>query len=188
MSAAARAALNVLFQMAASVTDLYELLGVQRNASDAEIRAAYRKLVILYHPDSCGSTKYVERFQQIRSAYDILTNPQRRSAYDEQRVDTGWNANPRQAADQRVERKLEKKRATSGSLKVNTRVLKRGESTDDRPGPSPIAERVKAQRQAAQLPPARGLEANSPLTIRSTPPRGAVGGFLSKLFGRSKSR
>ena len=57
----------------------YELLGVVRDSSAEEIRAAYRKLSKTHHPDHGGSDAL---FRQLRSAYEVLSNPQRRDAYD----------------------------------------------------------------------------------------------------------
>lgn len=57
----------------------YDILGVDRNADEATIKRAYRKLASQHHPDKGGSK---EQFQEIQSAYDILTNPQRRAEQD----------------------------------------------------------------------------------------------------------
>ncbi len=59
--------------------DYYQILGVNRTASDAEIKAAYRKLAMQYHPDRGGDSK---RFSQINEAYEVLKDPQRRAQYD----------------------------------------------------------------------------------------------------------
>ena len=62
------------------MADLYSVLGVNRNSSPEEIKAAYRKLAARYHPDRPqGDTK---RFQEIQHAYDVLSDPQRRAQYD----------------------------------------------------------------------------------------------------------
>jgi len=63
--------------------DYYELLGVQRGADDAAIKAAYRKLAKEHHPDRKNGCKESEaRFKAINEAYDILKDPQKRAAYD----------------------------------------------------------------------------------------------------------
>lgn len=59
----------------------YETLGVENNASDDEIKKAYRKLSLIHHPDRGGDTN---KFQEISSAYETLSDPQRRSQYDAQ--------------------------------------------------------------------------------------------------------
>jgi molecular chaperone DnaJ len=63
--------------------DYYELLGVQRGADDAAIKAAYRRLAKEHHPDRHnGCTDQEARFKAISEAYDCLKDPQKRAAYD----------------------------------------------------------------------------------------------------------
>lgn len=59
----------------------YELLGVSRDATEAEIKKAYRALVKEVHPDS-GNPGDVERFREIRKAYETLSDPDKRRAHD----------------------------------------------------------------------------------------------------------
>ncbi len=64
--------------------DAYEILGVARDASDAEIKKAYRKLARKYHPDVNPDNKEAEKkFKEISAAYDILANPEKRTQYDQ---------------------------------------------------------------------------------------------------------
>jgi molecular chaperone DnaJ len=67
--------------MAAEV-DYYALLGVPRTATDAEIKRAFRKLAQQWHPDVSKDPTADERFKQINEAYQVLSDPQRRQAYD----------------------------------------------------------------------------------------------------------
>lgn len=63
--------------------DYYEVLGVQRSADDASIKAAYRRLAMQYHPDkNNGCAESEARFKAISEAYDVLKDPQKRAAYD----------------------------------------------------------------------------------------------------------
>jgi molecular chaperone DnaJ len=63
--------------------DYYELLGVQRGADEAAIKAAYRRLAKEHHPDRKNGCKESEaRFKAINEAYDVLKDPQKRAAYD----------------------------------------------------------------------------------------------------------
>jgi molecular chaperone DnaJ len=65
------------------MADFYDVLGVQRTAADDEIKKAYRKLAMAYHPDRNGGSKDAEeKFKSITEAYDVLRDPQKRAAYD----------------------------------------------------------------------------------------------------------
>ena len=64
-------------------TDPYKILGVGKNASEDEIKKAYRKLARQYHPDrNPGDTKAEDRFKEISQAYDVLSDPEKRKAFD----------------------------------------------------------------------------------------------------------
>jgi molecular chaperone DnaJ len=65
------------------MADFYSVLEVQRGASDDEIKSAYRKLAMRYHPDrNNGSKEAEEKFKEITEAYDVLRDPNKRAAYD----------------------------------------------------------------------------------------------------------
>src|SRR6266581_9484686 len=63
--------------------DLYAVLGIRKNASAADVRRAYQKLARLLHPDpNPGDPQAVDRFRDVSSAFAVLSDPQRRAAYD----------------------------------------------------------------------------------------------------------
>src|SRR5690606_9160211 len=63
--------------------DFYQVLGVDRKASADELKKAYRKLAMQYHPDKNQGNKDAEqRFKEISEAYDVLKDAQKRAAYD----------------------------------------------------------------------------------------------------------
>ncbi|MBN1618583.1 molecular chaperone DnaJ [Candidatus Dojkabacteria bacterium] len=63
--------------------DYYEILGVSKEASSSEIKKAYRKLVKEYHPDHNKESGAEEKFREIRDAYEVLSNDEKRRAYDQ---------------------------------------------------------------------------------------------------------
>src|SRR5688572_6148263 len=65
------------------MAEFYGVLGVERDASDDEIKKAYRKLAMTYHPDrNNGSKDAEEKFKEITEAYDVLRDPNKRAAFD----------------------------------------------------------------------------------------------------------
>ncbi len=63
--------------------DYYQLLGVSKTSTQDEIKKAYRKLALQYHPDRNKSKEAGEKFKEVTKAYEILSDPQKRQAYDQ---------------------------------------------------------------------------------------------------------
>ena len=66
----------------ATKRDYYEVLGIPRNASDEEIKRAFRKLAFQYHPDRSKEDGTEEKFKEVNEAYEVLSNPEKRASYD----------------------------------------------------------------------------------------------------------
>jgi molecular chaperone DnaJ len=64
------------------VSEFYSLLGISRDASEAELKKAYRKLAMEFHPDRNSSPEAEAKFKEITEAYEVLRDPQKRAAYD----------------------------------------------------------------------------------------------------------
>ncbi|GAB2888445.1 hypothetical protein GCM10027046_16070 [Uliginosibacterium flavum] len=65
--------------------DYYAVLGIEVDASIAEIKTAYRKKASQFHPDKNTSPEAPARFREVKDAYDLLADPAKRQAYDENR-------------------------------------------------------------------------------------------------------
>lgn len=63
--------------------DYYEALGVNKNASDQEIKTAYRKQALKWHPDRNREAGSAEKFKEINKAFEVLSNPQKKQMYDQ---------------------------------------------------------------------------------------------------------
>lgn len=65
------------------MADYYEVLGVSKNASEQEIKTAYRKQALKWHPDRNKETGATEKFKEVNKAYEVLSNPQKKQMYDQ---------------------------------------------------------------------------------------------------------
>ena len=69
--------------MATEKRDYYEVLGVERSATDEEVKRAYRKLAVKFHPDKNPDDPHAEeKFKELGEAYDVLIDSNKRAAYD----------------------------------------------------------------------------------------------------------
>src|SRR5215207_9044198 len=68
--------------MATTKRDYYEVLGVARGASEDDVRKAYRKLAFQYHPDRNAEASAAERFKEVKEAYEVLSDGEKRQLYD----------------------------------------------------------------------------------------------------------
>ncbi|MDD6259235.1 MAG: DnaJ domain-containing protein, partial [Erysipelotrichaceae bacterium] len=63
--------------------DYYEVLGVSKDASEDDIKRAYRKLAKKYHPDLNKAPDAADKFKEVNEAYEVLSDPQKRKTYDQ---------------------------------------------------------------------------------------------------------
>lgn len=70
--------------------DYYKILGVERNASDEDIKKSYRRLARKYHPDVSKESDAEKRFKEVGEAYEVLKDPQKRESYDQ--LGANWKA------------------------------------------------------------------------------------------------
>ena len=91
--------------------DLYKLLGLSREASQEDVRKAYRKLVRKYHPDANPEDPQAEeRFKEIQQAYEMLSDPQKRQEYDKRLY-----TSPRESSSRPRPRRTDGGRAREGT-------------------------------------------------------------------------
>ena len=81
--------------------DYYKILGVSKDATSEEIKKAYRKLAVKYHPDKTGNDKTAEdKFKEVSEAYEILSDPGKRASHDRPPFSGFWDgSNPYQTGD-----------------------------------------------------------------------------------------
>ena len=63
--------------------DYYKILGLSRGASEEDIKKAYRKMALKYHPDKNKTAGAEEKFKEIAEAYEVLSDPKKRGVYDQ---------------------------------------------------------------------------------------------------------
>ncbi|MEM7401446.1 MAG: DnaJ domain-containing protein, partial [Pseudomonadota bacterium] len=70
--------------------DYYKILGIERDAKEAEIKTAYRRLARKYHPDVSKEADAEKKFKEVGEAYEVLKDPEKRQAYDQ--LGANWKA------------------------------------------------------------------------------------------------
>lgn len=73
----------IRFPIMATTRDFYEILGVSKEASEKEIKSAYRKLALQWHPDRNKSAEAERKFKEINEAYEVLSDPKKKATYDQ---------------------------------------------------------------------------------------------------------
>src|SRR5437763_1014114 len=92
--------------------DYYEVLGLSRGATEAEIKSAYRKLAVRYHPDkNPGDQEAEEKFKEAAEAYSVLSDAEQRARYD--RFGHAGSAAARVASYRRLARRARARAASS---------------------------------------------------------------------------
>jgi molecular chaperone DnaJ len=141
--------------------DFYGTLGVSREASDEDIKKAYRKLVLQYHPDrNPGDTQAEAKIREINAAYEILGDPDKRQTFERLR----WGNEPRESAPDPsvILEEMERKLADEGRKEVFAAVIQQVSRvkaelatirarTVERQGYDTFQERVVAERAAEVL-------------------------------------
>ena len=139
--------------------NLYELLQVSPNADQEIILAAYRRLILRYHPDRSNEPNAAEMTQRLNGAYAILSDPTRRAEYDrELRGRTSSSSSGTGQASSRTSQS----RPSSGAGRTSSR------TSQSRPNPAPPPPRTPPPRKASTPP--RGVHVECPHCKKSVIP------------------
>lgn len=71
--------------------DYYKILGIQSGANEEEIKKAYRKMALKFHPDKNKDPNAEEKFKEIAEAYEVLSDPKKKAIYDQYGEDGKWH-------------------------------------------------------------------------------------------------
>lgn len=71
--------------------DYYKILGIQSGANEEEIKKAYRRMALRFHPDKNKDPNAEEKFKEIAEAYEVLSDPKKRVIYDQYGEDGKWS-------------------------------------------------------------------------------------------------
>jgi curved DNA-binding protein CbpA len=133
--------------------DYYDVLGVARNASDAEIKKAFRKLARKYHPDVAkDKTTAEDKFKEINEANEVLSDPEKRRKYDE--LGANWNHPGTAAGASRREDSAEVPKTVPNSISMaRASAISSSSSSAVAVAPPVVsAEHVKMAWEARHLP------------------------------------
>jgi curved DNA-binding protein CbpA len=126
----------------ASFKNYYQILSVDSTADAATIKAAFRRLALRHHPDRAKSARIARRYQEIREAYEVLSDPARRHQYDEvYRAQTALRP-VRGGLDDPVARAPRPTRAAGLGISLDVLGLRLGIAVDAAM-PGPVARRTK---------------------------------------------
>ena len=129
----------------------YDILDVPRNASQADIATAYRRLALIYHPDVDKSPGATRRFQRINAANQALSDPQSRSTYDVETRGRDQSRRASQEAARREEARRAAERAREEARRASESARMRAEESARRERARQAAERVQEEvRRAAE--------------------------------------
>lgn len=188
-------------------TDPYVSLGVERSATPAQIRSAYRRLARKYHPDVNPGNKGAEaRFREISAAYEVLSDPEKRRAYDESAARSTTHHTEDQPASDPGDGSAARQRAGAGDLIVTVELdfasALRGIELDvplPRQKPCPVCEGTGVQpgsklevcalcsgagRTQVRAPRRGSADAGSETTVRVRIPPGTDDGSELRVRGR----
>ena len=76
------------------VKEYFQVLGISRDADQKEIKQAYRKLALRFHPDKNNAEDAEERFKEIGEAYEVLSDENKKAAYEASLVSPSWKTEP----------------------------------------------------------------------------------------------
>lgn len=186
--------------------DYYKILGISKQATDSEIKKAYRKLAQKWHPDkNQGDAQAADRFKEINEAYQVLSDPQKRTQYDQ--FGSGWQQNGgfgggnpwgNDAYSTRVEDLQDLFGGTGGFSDFFETLFGQGGTTQRRPRagqnieqPLPISlqeayqggtRRIKIESRQLEVKIPRGVKTGSKIRLKGEGMAGQHGGSSGDLY------